>query len=93
MGGAWRLHSDHDKYPILKNEKFNHWSKYNDNLKDIVFKVDNLIDLQKFWNVMDTAFTFILTTNKGFEEYANLTDAYSIKTQSLLQDTHSEIKA
>ena len=45
MGGAWRLHSDHDKYPILKNEKFNHWSKYNDNLKDIVFKVDNLIDL------------------------------------------------
>ena len=45
MGGAWQLHSDEDKYPIPKNEKYNHWSKYNGNLKDIILKGDDIINL------------------------------------------------
>ena len=76
-GGAWQLHSDEDQYPILKNEKYNHWSKYNDNLKNIVLEGDNLMDLQKFWNAMDTAFSSTLNANKGLEEYDKLTDTYS----------------
>ena len=75
--GAWALHSDEDAYPILKNEKFNHWSKYNDNVKNIVLEGDNLMDLQKFWNTMDTAFTSTVNANKGLGEYETLTETYS----------------
>ena len=35
----------------------NHWSKYNDNFKNTKFEGDTLIDLQKFWNALDTVFT------------------------------------
>ena len=79
MGGAWQLNSDEDKYPILKNEKYNHWSKYNGNLKDIVLEGDNLIDLKKFWNAMNTAFTSTLNANTGLEEYEDIMESYSIK--------------
>ena len=43
LGRAWELHSDDEKYPILKQDKMNHWSKYNDNIKNI-----KLVDLYKF---------------------------------------------
>ena len=33
QGGAWQLHSDDETYPILKQDKMNHWSKYNDELE------------------------------------------------------------
>ena len=28
QGGTWQLHSDDENYPILKQDKMNHWSKY-----------------------------------------------------------------
>lgn len=65
LGGACQLYSDKDLYPILKQDKFNHWSKYNDNLKNMKLKGDTLMDSRKFWNAMDTSFTFTLNTNKG----------------------------
>ena len=27
QGGAWQLHSDNEKYQILKQDKMKHWSK------------------------------------------------------------------
>ena len=75
--GAWQLHSDEDVYPILKNEKGNHWSKYNDNVKNVILEGDNLMDLQKFWSAMDTAFTSTVNANKGLGEYETLTEKYS----------------
>ena len=45
--GACQLHSDDEKYPILKQYKMNHWSKYNNNLKNIKLKNDTLMDLPK----------------------------------------------
>ena len=35
----------------------NHWSKYNDNLKNVKLEDDKLMELQKFWNTLNTAFT------------------------------------
>ena len=32
----------------------NHWSKYNDNLKNVKVEGDTLMDLQKFWNTKCT---------------------------------------
>ena len=45
LGGAWELHSDDEKYLILKQDKMNHWSKYNDNIKNIKLEGNTLVDL------------------------------------------------
>ena len=76
-GGVWQLHSDTEIYPILKQDKINHWSKYNDNLKNIKLEGDSLIELQKFWNALDTAFTSTLNTNKGLGDYDKLQSTFS----------------
>ena len=47
LGGVWKLHSDDKIYPILKQDKMNHWSKYNDNLKNVKFEDDTLMELKK----------------------------------------------
>ena len=48
LGGACQLYSDKDLYPILKQDKFNHWSKYNDNLKNMKLEGDTLMKLKYF---------------------------------------------
>ena len=55
----------------------NHWSKYNDNLKNIKLEGDSLIELQNVWNALDTAFTSTLNANKGLEEYEKLQITFS----------------
>ena len=47
LGGVWQLHSDDKIYPILKQDKMNHWSKYNDNLKNVKLEDDTLMELEK----------------------------------------------
>ena len=65
------------KYPILKKDKMNHWSKYNDNLKNEKLKGDTLMELQKFWNALNTAFTSTLNANKGLGDYDKLQSTFS----------------
>ena len=48
LGGAWQLHSDDEKYQILKQDKMNHLSKYNDNFKNVKLEGDTLMEFQKF---------------------------------------------
>ena len=72
-------HSDKSKYPILKDEKINHWSKFNEHLKNIKLEGDSLVQLRKFWNAVDTAYNTTLVTNQGIGRYENLTPTYSIK--------------
>ena len=72
QGGAWKLHSDDENYPILKQDKMNHWSKYNDNLKNVKLEGDTLMELQKFWNAFSTAFISTSNANKGLGDYDNL---------------------
>ena len=50
----------------------NHWSKYNDNLKNVKLEGDTLIDLQKNWITLNTVFTSILNANKGLGDYDKL---------------------
>ena len=76
---AWYLYLYEDQYPILKNENTqNCWSKYNDNLRNVVLEGDKLMDIQKFWDAMDTAFTSTFNANQGLGECKTLTNSYSV---------------
>ena len=68
-GGAWQLHSNEDQYPILKNEKRNHWSKYKKNIKHDALEGRKLMNLKNIWNAIDTAFTSTLNGNQGLRKY------------------------
>ena len=50
----------------------NHWSKYNDNLKNVKLEGDTLMDLKNFWNALNTVFTLTLNENKGLGDYDKL---------------------
>lgn len=63
--GAWILRSDEVSYPILRKDKNNYWSKYNDYLKNIKVEGDSLQQLHKFWYAMDTSLSSILNSKKG----------------------------
>ena len=55
----------------------NHWSKYNDNLKNLKLEGDTRMDLQKFWNALNTAFTSTFNANKGLGDYDKLKSTFS----------------
>ena len=50
----------------------NHWSKYNDNLNNVKLVGDTLMELKKFLNTFNTAFTSTLNANKGLGDYDKL---------------------
>ena len=89
-GEAWLLRSDEEIYPILTKDKNNHWSKYNNNLKDIKLEGDSLQQLQKFWHTMDTALSSTLNSNKGLGEYDKLTEHYSVKETLVPPQGHTQ---
>ena len=55
----------------------NHWSKYNDNLNNVKLKGDTLMELQKFWNALNTELTATLNTNKELGDYDKLKSTFS----------------
>ena len=55
----------------------NHWSKYDDNLNNVKLEGDTLMELQKFWNALNTVFTSTLNTNKGLGDYDKLQSTFS----------------
>ena len=57
----------------MKNEKYNHCSKYNESVKNVVLERDSFIDLQKIRNITYEAFTSTLNANQGLGEYDNMT--------------------
>ena len=63
------MYSDEDIYPIIKQNKSNPWSKYNDNLKNIKLEGDTLMEIQKFWNTTDKSFTSAVNSNKRLGYY------------------------
>ena len=75
----WMIQQDEDKYPILKRDKNSHWSKFTINLKDIKLESDSLMDIQKFWSAINTAFTATLNANSGLPRYEDLSSPYSIQ--------------
>ena len=75
------LHSDKEAYPILKKDKNNHWSRFNDNLKGVKLEGDPLQRLQKFCNAIHTAVTSTLHANKGIGDYEDLKEDYSIEEE------------
>ena len=90
QGVAWKLYSDDETYPILKQDKMKHWSKYNDNLKNVKLEGDTLMDLQKFWNTLNTAFVSILNTNKGLGDYDKLQSTFSASDELVLPLRHTQ---
>ena len=91
-GGAWKLHSDEDMYPMLKQDRNCHWSKYNANVKDIKLEGDTLIQLQKFWHANDTAITSTLSANKCLGNYEDLTEYYLAKNVLVPPTGHTQRK-
>ena len=55
----------------------NHWSKYNDNLNNVKLVGDTHMELQKFLNALNTAFTSTLNANKGLGDYDKLQSIFS----------------
>ena len=90
LGGAWKSYSDDEKYPILKQDKMNHWLKYNDNLKNVKLEGDTLMDLQKFWNTLNTAFVSTLNTNKRLGDYDKLQSTFSASDELVLPLRHTQ---
>ena len=68
----------------------NHWSKYNDNLKNVKLEGDTLMELQKFWNALNTAFTSILNANKGLGDYDKLKNTFSALDLLVLPIGHTQ---
>ena len=46
--------------------------KIHNNLKNVKFEGDTLVELQKFWTALNTAFTSTLNANKGLGDYDKL---------------------
>ena len=55
----------------------NHWSKYNDTLKDVKLEGDTLIDLQKVRNALNTTCTSTLNANKRLGNYDKFNSIFS----------------
>ena len=55
----------------------NHWSKYNDNPKNVKLEGDTLMELQNFWNALNTVFTSTLNANKRLGDYDKLQSTFS----------------
>ena len=55
----------------------NHWSKHNDNLKNVKLEGDTLMELQKFWKALNTAFTSTLILNKVLGDCDKLQSTFS----------------
>ena len=55
----------------------NHLSKYNDNFKNVKLKGDTLMELQKFWKALNTAFTSTLNLNKVLGDCDKLQSIFS----------------
>lgn len=74
--GAWQLYLEKGVSPVLKQDEFNHWSKYNCNLNNAKLEGDALMELQKFWNAIEAAFISIVNVNKGLRDYDSLTNTF-----------------
>ena len=77
LSRVWQSYSDEDIYPILKQDKLSRWSKYNESLKNIELEGNTLMELRKFWNATDIAFTSTVNVNKGLGDYAMLNDTFN----------------
>ena len=87
----WTPH-DVDQWPLIKTSlhKSFHWSKFNDNLKNITLQGDGLLDLQHFWNSIDTALTTTLASSKAIGEYASLNSSHTSKHILVPDPNHAD---
>ena len=75
----WQLHSDNETYPILNStdSKYNHFAKFRSYLEDLELQGDNLKDIKKWWNSINSKLMTTLGTNKALPQYKDLTPNYN----------------
>ena len=82
LKSSWVPHEFETWYLIkIYKEKYFHWSKFHDNLKESKVQGGGLLQWKRFWNSSDTTLTSTLVCNKYIREFTSLDSTTSIKSK------------
>ena len=88
----WQLHSDIEQYPILRStdSKYNHFAKFRTYLQDLELQGDDLRDIKKWWNSINSKLMTTLGSNIALPQYKDLNPHYSPKDTLIPPQNHPQ---